>query len=232
MNTATRIGILGGTFDPIHLGHVDTAVAARAALALDRVFVLPSQVPPHRASQPIASPYHRFAMTALAVNGVDGLAVSDLELSAPAGPSYTADTLVRFKASTGLAGTQIFFITGADAFAEIDTWHRYPEVLDLSHFVVISRPGFPADALPARLPVLAPRMAPPGVRKDRERTPSIFLVNARTRDVSSTEIRQRLVTGAPLTGMVPTAVEAHILQHGLYVAAAPLSTADHLHGQN
>ena len=83
MNPAARIGLLGGTLDPIHFGHLDTALAARQALALDRVIVLPSRVPPHRQHQPVASPFHRFAMAALAVNGVEGLRVSDIELRAP-----------------------------------------------------------------------------------------------------------------------------------------------------
>ena len=159
MTLAARIGILGGTLDPIHVGHLETALAARQALALDRVIVLPSRVPPHRQHQPVASRYHRFAMAALAVDGVDGLSVSDIELRAPE-PSYTADTLERFRESSGLPASQIFFITGADAFAEIETWHRYPEVLDLSHFVVVSRPGCPVEALREQLPALAPRMAP------------------------------------------------------------------------
>ena len=83
-------------------------------------------------------------MTALAVNGVDGLLASDLEFTAP-GRSYTSDTLTRFREAHGLDASQIFFITGADAFAEIATWHRYPEVLDLANFIVVSRPGFPAE---------------------------------------------------------------------------------------
>ncbi len=157
MNAAARIGILGGTLDPIHLGHIDTARAARAALSLDHVIVLPSRVPPHRSHQPVASAYHRFAMAAIAVNGIEGLSVSDMELCAP-GPSYTADTLHRYRQASGLPTSQIFFITGADAFAEIEMWHRYPEVLTLAHFVVVSRPGFPVSSLPARLPELAPRM--------------------------------------------------------------------------
>lgn len=123
MNAVARLGILGGTLDPIHLGHLETALAARAALSLDRVIVMPSRIPPHRQHQPIASRYHRFAMAALAVNGLDGLVASDMELCAP-GPSYTADTLSRFQAASGLRASQIFFITGADAFAEIETWHR------------------------------------------------------------------------------------------------------------
>jgi nicotinate-nucleotide adenylyltransferase len=170
-------------------------------------------------------------MTALAINGVDGLASSDLELAAREGPSYTADTLVRFQSSTGLPRTQIFFITGADAFAEIETWHRYPEVLDLSHFVVVSRPGFPVAALPSRLPGLADRMTTAVGERGDGRKPSVFLLDVRTRDVSSTEIRHRLRAGQPLTGLVPPPVEAHIRQHDLYHEASIHSTADQLHGQ-
>jgi nicotinate-nucleotide adenylyltransferase len=233
MSSGGRIGLLGGTLDPIHLGHVQTALAARKALGLSRVIVLPSRVPPHRPQRPSASPYHRFAMAALAVNGIDGLEASDLELSAP-GPSYTADTLMRVRAGGGLAASQIVFITGADAFAEIETWHRYPEVLDLSHFVVVSRPGFPAGTLRQRLPALAPRMT---AAADAE-FPAIFLVDSPTPDVSSTDVRRRRRAGEPLTGLVPESVERHIVQHGLYLEdpAASVSTpsrqADHLHGQD
>ena len=231
MNAAARIGILGGTLDPIHLGHLDTALAARAALSLDRVIVLPSHVPPHRQHQPLASPYHRFAMTALAVNGVDGLAASDMELCAP-GPSYTADTLTRFQAVSGLAASQIFFITGADAFAEIEAWFRYPEVLDLAHFAVVSRPGFPVSALPARVPGLAPRMLRAGDVKTAPTQLAIYLVEAGTSDVSSTEVRRRRRAGEPLTGLVPPSVDIHIRQHDLYTDVHAASRADHLHGQD
>ena len=235
MNQAARIGILGGTLDPIHFGHLDTALAAREALALDRVIIVPARIPPHRPEQPIASPFHRFAMAALAVNGVDGLSVSDIELSSP-GPSYTADTLERMRSSLGLDPSQIFFITGADAFADIETWKRYPQVLDLAEFVAVSRPGVPVSALRRQLPSLKHRMRLPLRRADLEaragRT-SIFLVDAPTLDVSSTEIRRRLLAGLPLNGLVPTTIEHHIQQHGLY-GRQPLSpsTADHLHGQN
>jgi nicotinate-nucleotide adenylyltransferase len=249
MNTAGHIGLLGGTLDPIHAGHVETALAAKRALGLDRVYVLPSNVPPHRAQQPFASGYHRFAMTALAIDGIDGLAASDIELRAP-GPSYTADTLTRFRERSGIPGTRIFFITGADAFAEIETWHRYPEVLELAHFAVVSRPQFPVEGLRDVLPSLAPRMVSVGANREPQianreprtanrepRTanrdlPGIFLIDAPTPDVSSTEIRRRLFAGEPVSAMLPDAVERHIRRHRLYSSSPDSLSADHLHGQS
>jgi nicotinate-nucleotide adenylyltransferase len=234
MNAAARIGLLGGTLDPIHVGHVETAQAARRALQLDRVCVLPSRVPPHRPQQPVASGYHRFAMTALAINGIDGFTASDMELCAP-GPSYTADTLTRFRERDAIPSTHIFFITGADAFAEIETWYRYPDVLDLAQFAVVSRPNFAVERLRELLPSLADRMI--SVDGSRfavrgSRFASIFLIDALTPDVSSTEIRRRLLAGEPVSGMVPEAVERHIRQHRLYSSSPRSLTADHLHGQD
>lgn len=234
MISLARIGILGGTFDPIHVGHIETAAAAQQGLALERVVFIPSRVPPHRQVGPEASPYHRFAMTALAINALDGFEVSDMELAAP-GTSYTADTLGRLHA-TGLVAAQIFFITGADAFAEIETWRQYPRVLDMAHFVVVPRPGHEVGALPALLPALAGRMVRASPDAALPGTPSIFLVNAPTPDVSSTAIRRRLRRRESVRGLVPAAVEIHIRQHGLYQRTGgsddyPI-TADHLHGQN
>ncbi len=234
MNAAARIGLLGGTLDPIHVGHVETAQAAKRALALDCVYVLPSHVPPHRSQQPLASGYHRFAMAALAINGIDGLSVSDVELCAP-GPSYTADTLTRFRERSSWRGSQIFFITGADAFAEIETWYRYPDVLDLAHFAVVSRPNFPVERLRGTLPALAPRMVSAGGAGSAVRDArfaSIFLIDAPTPDVSSTGIRRRLLAGESVAGMIPEAVDRHIRQHHLYSSNPEFNTADHLHGQN
>jgi nicotinate-nucleotide adenylyltransferase len=214
MTSRARIGILGGTFDPVHLGHVETALAAQRALHLDRVLLLPSGAPPHRTQQPSVSRFHRFAMVALAVTGQPSLQASDLE-SGEAGPSYTYETLARLQAD-GLKPSQIFFITGADAFAEIATWSRYPLVLDMATFVVVSRPGSPAGGLRGTMPALANRMRldapPPGQI-------AIVLVDAPTPDVSSTEIRRRLEAGGSLEGLVPPAVATYIDQHGLYSRA-------------
>jgi nicotinate-nucleotide adenylyltransferase len=229
-----RIGILGGTFDPIHCGHLDAARATRQALRLDSVRLMPSRIPPHRAIQPLASPFHRFAMTALAVNGVDGLIASDEELCAD-GPSYTAETLDRLHRH-GLDPWQIFFITGVDAFAEIETWRRYPAVLEMANFVVVSRPGYDERELPRRLASLATRMRLARAFDPAWREPSILLLDAATQDVSSSDIRARLASGASINGLVPPSVEAHIRKHHLYRSqahAAPrVAQADELHGQS
>lgn len=210
-----RIGLLGGTFDPIHCGHIETVLAAQRALALNPVLLVPARIPPHRDRGPSASTFHRFAMAVLAACELDGVMASDDELETE-GPSYTALTLERL-AARGLEPGQLFFITGADAFAEIGSWHRYPAVLDLAHFVVVSRPGMPVATLPQRLPALTDRFCEPtrtGVMPVR---PSIFLVDASTPDVSSTGVRERLRIGRSISGLVPRAVEAHIHRHHLYV---------------
>ncbi len=238
---ARRIGILGGTFDPIHCGHIDVGSAARTALQLDRLIVVTSNIPPHR-PQPLASPYHRFAMTAMAVAGRPGWTVDDLELEVGT-PSYTSGTLRQFR-DRGYAPSEVFFVIGADAFAEIESWHDYPAILDLAHFVVVSRPGMPVDRLPAQLAALAPRMIP-GTEVDAHLRPRsklrIFLITATTADVSSTAIRQRVAAGESIAGMVPLAVQQHIEQHGLYASTPRRQDADRamispsagrLHGQD
>ncbi len=230
--SGTRLGVIGGTFDPIHLGHLAAADAARRALALDEVVFVPSRQPPHRAAAPRASAFHRFALVSLAVDPVPGFVASDYELLRP-GPSYTADTL-RALHALQYAPLQLFFIIGTDAFAEIATWHDYPAVLDLAHFVVISRPGQSFDLLRERVPELAGRMrelslpdSATGTASTGRRAlesdglaaaPRIFLVPAETPDVSSTEVRARASAGASLAGLVPPEVEGHIRRHRLYAS--------------
>ncbi len=214
---AGRTGVLGGTFDPIHLGHLAAAGAACRALALDEVLFIPSRLPPHREATPRASMFHRFAMVSLAVNGDDRFVASDVELRRE-GPSYTAVTLRELHAA-GWPASQLFFITGTDAFAEIATWYDYPAVLELAHFVVISRPGQSFDVLRGRLPLLASRMCEVDVSPPSEKqaaSPCIFLVRADTPDVSSTEIRDRAERSESLAGLVPPAIEQYILRHRLY----------------
>ncbi|MEO6221717.1 MAG: adenylyltransferase/cytidyltransferase family protein, partial [Vicinamibacterales bacterium] len=127
-----RVGWLGGTFDPIHCGHLDVAIAARAALSLQSVFLVPARVPPHRGA-PAASASDRLAMVTLAASTHDWLRVSEIELALP-GPSYTMDTLDRLEAQ-GMNLSSLHVITGADAFADILTWKGMPDLLDRCPFV-------------------------------------------------------------------------------------------------
>jgi nicotinate-nucleotide adenylyltransferase len=160
-------------------------------------------------------------MVSLAVDRHPSLLASDVELLLP-GPSFTAVTLRRLH-ERGFEAWQLFFIIGTDAFAEIAMWHDYPAVLDLAHFVVIARPGQSFSVLRDRLPGLAPRMAEVrGGTAVADAGPgcSIFLVNAATPDVSSTEIRARAARGDSIEGLVAPAVERHITRHGLYGTGA------------
>lgn len=217
MNTRPRLGLLGGTFDPIHLGHLAAARSAQAALHLDRVRFIPSARPPHRPDSPAASGYHRLEMVRLAVAATPGWEVSNQELLRE-GPSFTYDTLTAL-AAEGLTPPHIFFITGADAFADIRTWRRYPDVLDLAHFVVVARPGTALASLRTRLPNLSDRMTSASVAVSETRT-QIVLLEAETPDVSATDIRARVARGASIDGMVHPAVAAYIDQNRLYRSSA------------
>ena len=220
-----RLGVLGGTFDPIHVGHLDAADAASVTLALDEIVLVPAHDQPLRVSEPRATVYHRFALAALALEDRPAWRVSDMELVRQ-GRSYTQDTL-RALHDCGWRASQLFFILGTDAFAGIASWHGYPGVLDLAHFVVIARPGVTIEEATARAPELRSRSSQPSKGDERIEGPArIFLVHAQTRDVSSTMIRERLASGLPIDDLVPPRVARHIQKHHLYGAV------DNLHGED
>jgi nicotinate-nucleotide adenylyltransferase len=216
MPNAARVGILGGTFDPIHVGHLEAALAAKQTLSLDRVLLLPSRTPPHRTTEPRASVFHRFAMAALAAAEY-GMIVSDLEVRRD-GPSFTALTLETLHRD-GFTPAQLFFITGSDAFAEVATWYDYPRILQLANFAVVSRPGAPrpSDLIPHPQPIPNPKSLIPAAT-------SVISVEATTPDVSSTEIRRRAGAGESIDGLVPPSVAGHIRRHKLYVPAPVAAT--------
>ena len=218
-----RVGVLGGRFDPVHRGHLATAAAARRGLRLDRVLMLPSRLSPHRKRPAEAGGADRLAMVALAARDDPSLEPCDLELAAD-GPSYTATTLRKLH-ERGHPRTSLFFIVGADAFADVAAWHDYPRLLDAAHFVVVSRPGHPVGSLPDALPALRPRLrAVTGdtvARTDgASQTPVVFLLDADTPDISSTDIRARLARGYPLGERVPASVAEYIDRRRLYRPAA------------
>jgi len=241
MTAPGRIGLVGGTFDPFHLGHLAAAHAALTALALDQVRIVPASIPPHRTVQPGASASHRFAMAALGIVNEPRLVMDDIEL-ASSGPSYSAATLARFHAR-GFKTSQLFFVIGADAFAEIATWRDYPRVLDLAHFVVISRPGCLVGTLRCDLPLLASRMRDIDATATRRAVddgqPSILLLDAPTPAISATRVRELAAARQPLTGFVSPLVADYIIRHHLYdapptppsPAAGPHEAASPLHEQ-
>lgn len=219
MTPRPRVGLLGGTFDPVHNGHLAAARAAQHTLGLDIVRFIPSARPPHRPDSPIASEYHRLQMLRLAVEDPAVAKsevqweVSDLELRRE-GPSFTYDTLSALHAE-GLTPLQIFFIIGADAFAEIATWSRYPAVLDAANFAVVARPGFTLESLRQQLPSVAPRMVSSFNFADLAQ-PRVVLIESSTPHISSTDIRRRAAAGDDLDGLVPSRVAAYIAQERLY----------------
>jgi nicotinate-nucleotide adenylyltransferase len=219
MTARPRVGVLGGTFDPIHVGHLAAAHAAERALDLDIVRLIPSARPPHRTDSPQASGYHRLEMIRRAVidTASPGTSarweVSDLELRRE-GKSYTVDTLTALHRE-GFAASQIFFIIGADAFAEIASWHRYPDALNAANFAVVARPGTTLEGLRDRLPWLAARMIRSSALDDTATT-RVVLIESETPAVSSTDIRSRARRGESLNGFVTPAVAAYIVQNSLY----------------
>ena len=210
------LGVLGGTFDPIHNGHIAAADAAQRVLDLDTIMLIPSRIPPHRRDPVGATAAQRLAMAQLAAAERLRWIASSLEVDRE-GPSYTYDTLAELREA--FPGTQIFFILGADAFAEIATWSRYPAVLDLANFVVVSRPGITLDSLRERVPSAFEHRAPclpSQLRHLGSEETRVILVEAPTPDVSSTEIRHRVRGGYSLADVVPRSVAEYIKAHRLY----------------
>ncbi|HLH68749.1 MAG TPA: nicotinate-nucleotide adenylyltransferase [Candidatus Dormibacteraeota bacterium] len=194
-----KIGVVGGTFDPVHVGHVAMAEAAIACAGLDLVVLVPAGLPPHR--RPTVAPAEdRLRMCQLAVAGRPRFMVSDLEVRRP-GPSYTADTLRQL--AERWPGEELYLVLGWDAAREVRTWHRPEEVLRLARLVVVTRPGHRAPT--------PEDLARVGI--DPERT---ILCDVRTPDVESTDIRRLAEHGGSLTGLVHPAVEAYLRRHRLY----------------
>ena len=191
-----RVGVLGGTFDPVHVGHLVVAVNARHAFALDRVLLVVANVPWQKAGRRAVTPAaDRLAVVEAAVSGVPGLEASRLEIDR-GGPSYTADTLAELAAAH--PGAELFLVVGGDVAPELHTWERVEEVRALATLVVAHRPG-------ARLPPL------PGWRVAELEGPAL--------DISSTDLRARVAGGRPLDFLVPAAAIHEIRRRNLYCAA-------------
>jgi nicotinate-nucleotide adenylyltransferase len=219
-----RIGLFGGTFDPIHNGHLRAARLVQRRFGLDRVFFVPAAAPPHKARPAMASARDRLRMTALAVAGHRAWTASPVEIRA-GGPSYSIRTIEAMRRRFPRA--RLFFIVGADAFLEIKTWREWERVLRRCAFIVMTRPGSPLDAA-AR--VLgggwkdALRRVGPGERlKDGDfEPPGVFFLSIAALPVSSTQIRTRASEGRSLARLAPRAVADYIRTKRLYRNRSPL----------
>jgi len=213
-----RIGLLGGTFNPVHLGHVRAAEEVRLKFRLNQVLFIPSYIPPHKQTTDIAPPEDRFAMVELALRPHPQLIASALEIEARE-KSYSVITLNKLRVI--YPDARIFFILGVDAFLEIETWKSYREVLERCRFIVISRPGFNLAGARKVLPTEYSRKIrgwrrPGPVGEDWLARFRIFLVPIKALDISSTEIRRRVRVGRSIRGLVPGPVEEYIRKKNLY----------------
>ena len=202
-NGLSRIGIMGGTFDPIHYGHLAAAEAARVEFGLSKVIFIPAGSPPHKQSQKISDAEHRYSMTALATSSNSGFEVSRLEVD-KAGITYTFNTMKELRSIYGEAPA-IYFITGADAVLELLTWYKIGELLTLCKFIAVTRPGFDIWKLEQKITEITSKY-------DGE----IICLEVPLLEISSTDIRERIRNGKPVKYLLPEEVEAYIHRNGLY----------------
>ncbi len=202
--TVKRIGVLGGTFDPVHLGHLIVAAEARRKLGLSYVLFVPAGEPwlKLKEEKKISPAKHRLAMVRLAIKGDPYFKVSTIELDRP-GPSYSIDTVLELKNRLG-SKVEIYFIVGPDALAELPRWKEPGKLIEACQMVAIQRPGY------AKVNLRTLDRSVPGASR------RIMKLDVPQIDISSTEIRRRVAQGKSISRMVPEAVEKYIEKHRLY----------------
>lgn len=186
-----RIGILGGTFDPVHNGHIYLAEKSCAKLRLDKVIFIPTYLPPHKKGVKVTPAKHRYNMLKLAISGNKKFNVSDMEIRRR-GRSYSVETLRRLRKKYG-AKAELFFITGSDSLKELDKWKNLPEILRLCKFVIVERPGF----------------------KINRKLDGFILSCINAKDISSSDIRNRIESKS-VKSLIPAKVKAYISRYKLY----------------
>ena len=191
---------MGGTFDPIHIGHLIVAEESRYRFRLERVLFVPAGIPPHKPGEPISDKEHRYRMTVLATQDNPAFEASRIEIDRP-GPSYTVDTLTELKRIYG-ESTRLYFITGADAILEILTWHQPERLKCMAKFIAATRPGYDLREVERRLP--------------EDFLEQTILLEVPGVHISSTELRSRVASGMPIKYLVPREVEEYIIENGLY----------------
>jgi len=212
-----RIGVFGGTFDPVHYGHLRCAEEARELLELDRVLFVPAATPPHKRHRAVAAAGHRVEMLRLAISGNRAFAVSTIEIDRP-GTSYSVDTLRLIKSRLPGA-TEIVFLLGLDAFREIHTWKDYRSLFTLADFGVFSRPPYRFANLRALLPVASRRDFCYGPTRRvlvHGSGSRVLYLNLTGLDISASVIRQRVQRGQSIRYLLPVSVERYITRTRLY----------------
>ena len=216
-----KVGVFGGTFNPVHVAHIQTVLEVKRALQLDALLLVPAATPPHKDTTHVASAKDRLAMLLLAISETPGVVVSDMELRRQ-GPSYSVDTIRDIR---GLlpSETDLFFIIGRDAFLEIDSWRDYRAIFEETAFIVMRRPSDDADDGDDNLGLLLASRVSSGYDFDSNarmfrhpRLKSVYLFENTEHHVSATAIRDRIRKGMPIDGLVPEAVAAYIVRKGLY----------------
>ena len=216
MTPAGGIGVLGGSFNPVHLGHLRAAEEVREDQALDEVLLVPAAVPPHKDATGIAPAQHRLRMLELAIAGRPGLRAARLELDRP-GPSYTIDTLRALRAENG--DRRLVFAVGWDAFREIGTWKEHTAIFATCDVVVVTRPPGPTRLTIEDIPVAAKEAFCYDPSSESFRHASGYVLSLQritALDISAAAIRARVAAGRSIRFLVPPAVEAYIQAHQLY----------------
>ena len=198
MPSVKRIALYGGTFDPVHSGHLEVARKVLELFEIEQVIFIPAQLAPHKVGRPVTEPIHRYAMLALATQDDRRLAISTFELDAP-DRRYTVDTVAEFQRLLG-EDTELYFIMGADSWSEIKTWRDWERLLRMTNHIVVTRPGY-------ELPP-----APPELKE------KISFTDAVMKDVSATNIRRLANEGRydELDQLVPRSVANYIRKYGIY----------------
>ena len=217
-----RLGLLGGSFNPVHNGHLTIARQTREALDLAQILFIPTNHPPHKSNDSLASAQDRYEMVRLAIASDPSFAISDIEIRRP-GKSYSIDTILLLQQECG-PRTQLFFLIGLDAFLDFPSWRDPLTLLELCQFVILSRPGLSFRSL-STVPLLPP--IPESSLEDldagrisRLETPlgkqGLICLQLLPSAVSASDVRARIRQGLPVANLLPPLVESYILQHHLY----------------
>ncbi|MBC7363256.1 MAG: nicotinate-nucleotide adenylyltransferase [Candidatus Aminicenantes bacterium] len=212
------VGLFGGTFNPIHNGHLKVAEQALEHFPLNRLLFIPSYLPPHKESRELAAVEHRLKMVELACRRDRRFEVCDVEIRTPQ-TSYSILTLRKMKEI--YLDHFFLFILGVDAFLEIDTWKDYPRLFEECSFIVVKRPGFDLGLIKKKIKQLQEKgvkakAGEPPPRQDNFSCGQVFLLDVETPDISSSEIRKRIQSGLPIDGLVPEEVAEYIKKYNLY----------------